>query len=128
MGGNYRIQSTRDPEVIQYIMDNMRVAFGRVGDALERLAAGGEFASPNAGRRGRGTTSRRRRSGDSRPRRTRFRRRRRRRGRDEFDNAGHGDCPKAGQAKYPDDYQLLVSAILGRVEQRRARRSGRRRR
>jgi O-glycosyl hydrolase len=30
MGGNYRIQSPRDPQVIQYIMDNMRVAFGRV--------------------------------------------------------------------------------------------------
>ena len=30
MGGNYRIQSPRDPQVIQYIMDNLRVAFGRV--------------------------------------------------------------------------------------------------
>ena len=30
MGGNYRIQSPRDAQVIQYIMDNMRVAYGRV--------------------------------------------------------------------------------------------------
>ena len=28
--GNYRIQSPRDAQVIQYIMDNMRVAYGRV--------------------------------------------------------------------------------------------------
>jgi len=30
MGGNYRIQSPRDAQVIQYIFDNMRVAYGRV--------------------------------------------------------------------------------------------------
>jgi hypothetical protein len=30
MGGNYRIQNPRDPQVIQFIMDNMRVAYGRV--------------------------------------------------------------------------------------------------
>jgi O-glycosyl hydrolase len=30
MGGNYRIQGPRDPQHIQYILDNMRVAFGRV--------------------------------------------------------------------------------------------------
>jgi len=30
MGGNFRIQSPRDPQVIQYNMDHMRVAFGRV--------------------------------------------------------------------------------------------------
>ena len=30
MGGNFRIQSPRDAQVIQYNMDNMRVAFGRV--------------------------------------------------------------------------------------------------
>ena len=30
MGGNFRIQSPRDAQVIQYNLDNMRVAFGRV--------------------------------------------------------------------------------------------------
>jgi O-glycosyl hydrolase len=30
MGGNFRIQSPRDAQVIQYNMDHMRVAFGRV--------------------------------------------------------------------------------------------------
>jgi len=30
MGGNFRIQSPRDAQVIHYNMDNMRVAFGRV--------------------------------------------------------------------------------------------------
>jgi O-glycosyl hydrolase len=30
MGGNYRLQSPRDQQHIQYILDNMRVAFGRV--------------------------------------------------------------------------------------------------
>ena len=30
MGGNYRIQSPRDAQVIQYILDNLRVAYGRV--------------------------------------------------------------------------------------------------
>jgi O-glycosyl hydrolase len=30
IGGNYRIQGPRDPQHIQYILDNMRVAYGRV--------------------------------------------------------------------------------------------------
>jgi hypothetical protein len=30
MGGNYRIQGPRDPQHIQYILDNMRVGYGRV--------------------------------------------------------------------------------------------------
>jgi O-glycosyl hydrolase len=57
MGGNYRIQGPRDAQHIQYIMDNMRVAFGRVAlpwnvwqpeenSPPPMLAAGGVAAPP----------------------------------------------------------------------------------
>jgi hypothetical protein len=60
MGGNFRIQSPRDPQVIQYNMDNMRVAFGRVAlpwnvwqpeenSPPPMMASGGAAQSPAGG-------------------------------------------------------------------------------
>jgi O-glycosyl hydrolase len=76
MGGNYRIQSPRDRQVIQYIMDNMRVAYGRVAmpwnvwqpeenspppllaaEGVSQAAPGGSSAPPAAGGRGGGMNS-----------------------------------------------------------------------
>ncbi len=69
MGGNYRIQSPRDPAFIEYIMDHMRVAYGRVAlpwnmwqpeenSPPPLLAAdGGSTAPPAAGTRGVGMNS-----------------------------------------------------------------------
>ena len=73
MGGNYRIQSPRDAQVIQYIFDNLRVAYGRVAmpwntwqpeenspppllaaEGAAQTPAGGSNAPPARGGRGGG--------------------------------------------------------------------------
>lgn len=100
LGGNFRLQNARtDPQVIQYSLDNVRIAWGRV-----------EMPWALASCRGRGSAGRgsRRQGQPASP-------------------TGHGNGPQAGAKGHARDCQRLVRAVLGGTRQlgrpRRPRRS-----